>query len=68
MDINELELLGQQLQDDGSAHGGTSHSDERLAEVIEELLQENVNGLRDAINSYLAEIGIKPIKIEREEF
>ena len=68
MNINELELLGQQLQDDGSAHGGTSHSDERLAEVIEELLQENVGGLRDRIDELLADIGIKPIKIEREEF
>lgn len=68
MDLNELELLGQKLQDDESERGGISHADERLAEVVEELLQENVNGLRDAINSHLADIGIKPITIEEEEF
>ena len=68
MDFNELELLGQQLQDDESAHGGTSHSDERLAEVIEELLLDNVGGLRDRINEYLTELGIKPIEINKEEF
>lgn len=68
MDFNEFELLGQKLQDDGNEQGGTSHSDERLAEIVEELLQDNAGGLRDYINGLLSEIGIKPIEINEEEF
>ena len=61
MELKELELLNIVLEDDDTEFGGTSHSDERLAEIVEEALQENTYGMMDKMNEILKDSGIKTI-------
>lgn len=59
--MTDYDLLNLFLEDDDTETGGVAHSEERLADFVEEILYEDEDGIMTMINQKLKECGIKPI-------